>query len=55
MDFPKVLKKTARPGECSEKSVDLHEVLNYLARAAEKSTTHDKLGQSRFPSHVNAM
>ena len=39
MDFPKVLKKMARPGECSEKSVDLHEVLNYLARAAEKSTT----------------
>ena len=39
VDFPKVLKNSARPGERAEKSVDLHEVLNYLARDAEKSAT----------------
>ena len=43
VDFPKVLKKTACPGECSEKSVDLHEVLIYLARAAEKSVTNVRI------------
>ena len=26
-DFPKVLKKMARPGECAEKSVDLHKIV----------------------------
>ena len=42
VDFPKVLNKMARPGECAEKSVDLHEVLKKTARAAEISVTIDK-------------
>ena len=39
VDFPKVLNKTVRPGECAEKSVDLHEVLKKKARTAEISVT----------------
>ena len=39
-DFPKVLKKMVRPGECAEKSVDLHEVLKKSARTAEISATN---------------
>ena len=44
VDFPKVLKNSARPGECAEKSVDLHEVLNFLRCAAEISATNEMLG-----------
>ena len=39
VDFPKVLNKMVRPGECAEKSVDLHKVLKTSARAAEISAT----------------
>ena len=39
VDFPKVLKKRARPGECAEKSVDLHKVVKKTARAAEINVT----------------
>ena len=40
VDFPKVLNKMAHPGECAEKSVDLHEVVKKTARAAEISATN---------------
>ena len=39
--FPKVLNKMARPGECTEKSVDLHEVIKKLACNAEISATNN--------------